>query len=330
MKRHFRRLSPPISASEARHALKQCIARTDFWLRGSAVARFEGKLARMAGVAPEQVIATASCTDALAAAGHVLLNDRAHDLQVCPLTYAGTYSWNTQLRTWVNCDEDGWPVAPVDVGVELWGRPWPRSARPPIMDCAHRFRPEEVQVHFAEGAQAVCWSFGPQKELPGVRGGACVFAETSFTITARAFLNNGIGEAGPTGAPGRKGLMANADAVFLGRQMDRFLEWREERQEVLACYERFFPSGAAETLMTLPGHASGHLCVLRFSSVGQRETAATGLSQLAIEHSRHYPVPSDAPQGCQDLSQRILTVPCHPQMRFHDVRRIAMKIIRSL
>lgn len=341
MRRNFRRLSPPITTKDAIRRWGTIIGTTDLWLHGKAIGRFEAKLAALASVDPECVVATDTCTNALAAAGHVIFGEKPGTmLRVCPLTYAGTYSWfgpySLQSPTWVDCNEEGHPLAKVDVAVELWGRPvphlWggPSFGAAPIVDAAHRFRPGEVLAHFAAGSQAVCWSFGPQKELPGVRGGALVLACKDAAGTARAFLNNGIVEGCPRGAPGRKGLMANIDAVFLESQLRDAPRWQRRRQRVLEFYERYFPPGSkVATLMTRPGVASGHLCVLKFPNKERRDFARRGLSDPAIDTSIHYPVPDDAPAGCKALSDQILSVPCHPRIEFCDVRRVCNFIIRA-
>jgi len=339
MRKNFRRLSPPITTKDAIRRWGTIIGTTDSWLRGKAIGRLETKLAALASVDPECVVATDTCTNALAAAGHVVFNmyyAGGGSLHVCPLTYAGTYSWAEHAKKWVDCDEEGWPLGRVDVAVELWGRSvphlWggPSFGVAPIVDAAHRFRPEEVLAHFEAGSKAVCWSFGPMKELPGVRGGAAVFASAVSAKRARDFLNNGIVEGCPRGAPGRKGLMMNIDAVFLESQLRDAPRWQQLRQRVLEFYDRYFPTGSrVATLMTRPGVASGHLCVLRFPNKERRDFVRHWLRNPAIDTSVHYPVPDDAPPGAKELSGRILSLPCHPRMRFCDVRRICNFIIRA-
>lgn len=336
MRKNFRRLSPPIVISASVAKWRNVVGSSDNWLHGNAIERFEARLAELADVDPACVVATDTCTNALAAAGHVLFGRGPVFVHVCPLTYAGTYSWVTPDDregeggvSWVDCHENGLPVGPVDVSVELWGLSDVAGA--PIVDAAHRFRPEEVQRHFRAGTKAVCWSFGPMKEVPGVRGGAVVFKDEAAVGHARAFLNNGIVKGCPRGAPGRKGLMPNADAAFLETQLRAAPKWGERRQAVLSWYDRFFPAGPGPvaTLMTRPGAASGHLCVLRFANRERRDAVRHDLERTSIDTSIHYPVPDYAPEGTKALSDRILSVPCHPEMRFHDVNRISNLIIKT-
>ena len=154
-----------------------------------------------------------------------------------------------------------------------------------------------------------------------------MFREPKAATAAREFLNNGILRGVPSG-PGRKGLIANAEAAFLVKQLKHAAEWRRLRQQVLTWYSLYFPQASpVATLMTRPGEASGHLCVLRFGTQGLRDLVRDRLGNAGVETSVHYPVPEDAPEGCKKLSARILSVPCHPGMRRHDVHKVATRII---
>lgn len=339
MKKAWRRLSPP---SLADGALKSYTAhmRSGSWLTGRASGILEAHIAGLAGLPPEHVIVTDTCTNALAAAGRVciqgprdVIETLEKGVKVCPLTYSGTYSWAMHNHRWVDCDDDGWPVGSVDVGVDLWGRAFmaPGVSTPAILDAAHRFEPQRhgfwLTDKGSEHLMAVCYSFGPMKEVPGVRGGAVLFRNVEFAAAARGFLNNGISNGVPSG-PGRKGLIANAEAAFLMKQMKKRTEWYRLRQQVLTGYSLYFPQASpVATLMTRPGEASGHLCVLKFGSQGLRDLVRDRLRNCSVETSVHYPVPEDAPEGCKKLAARILSIPCHPGMRRYDVHKVASRII---
>ncbi len=325
----WRQLSPPGFIAPSLRSYTGAL-RTGAWLRGPHVAQFEERLAKLADLPVENVIATVTCTDALAAAAWAILGKSS--ARVCPFTYAGTYTGIVGPLEWVDCDEEGWPVEDVTVGVELWGRRLEHS-RCEIMDAAHRFSPEEHGVLLSGGdVLAVCYSFGPMKEVPGVRGGALLCASGEHAQLARRFVNNGITPGGklPDYPFGRKSYMANAEAGFLGPQFREAARWRGARQRVLDAYSRYFPKGSnVAELMTLPGEASGHLAVLRFPSRGAREIARDALSVLSVETSVHYPVPENAPQGCKDLSGRVLSVPCHVSLTEVGVSLVAKRIISA-
>lgn len=289
------------------------------WRDGRAIDDLARRIAARMGVPPEWVILTDSCTSALACARYFL------EARSCPaLTYSASYGDDTNL---IDVDEDGWPVQDlVSVGVDLWGRRFPGACS--ILDAAHNWNdaPYHGEHLTARRLTAVCYSFGPLKEVAWTRGGALVVSPDSITTeAAEAYLNNGFTRDGRRLLKGGiKGLMLAAEAGPISKQMQRHDDLYRRRQRVLSNYEEWLGS----LLVTKPGECSGHLAVLRFSSPGHALLVEQRLKKDGIEVSRHYPVwdPADRLPGARDLSQRILSIPCHAQMQDRDCLRVVRSV----
>ena len=283
------KLSPPIYTPEALSNYQREIA-AGRWKDGPCIVELEAKLAQLSGVTADQVVCTDTCTRALACAGTLL---RGTTISTWAATFPSAYTWAHKVLF------ARFGYLPVDISNDLWGIRRPTGL---IVDGAHRFRPDEVPSRFAEGARAVCWSFGCQKELPGVWGGAIVLREPQ--PDAREWLRV------------RKGLMANADAAWLLGQLPATLTWRAARQRVLGWYAEHL-QGTLTQLRTLPGQASGHLAVVLFPSVAKRARAMRALERGGIESSIHYPGKRE-----EGVCGTVLSLPCHPEMSEADVERV--------
>jgi dTDP-4-amino-4,6-dideoxygalactose transaminase len=284
----------------------------------------------MAGVPPEWVVVTASCRDALACCGRFLFSaGDAPKLRVCPLTFHATYSWYQGEIEWVDCCEDGYPDSPVDVGVELWGRPWifddPYVL--PILDAAHRFAPES-HGPLVKGGQvkAVTYSFGPTKEIPCWRGGALLSPHA--TPEWRNWLRGGMfSEHTPELCSSRKGLMQEPEAAMIMSQLPSRARMARKREKVLEVYEHYL----GKLLVTKPGQASGHLAVLRFQDEGMTLAVKAALTRSNVEHSVHYALPERSLASCPtaaSLSTRLVSVPCHAGMTPADAVRV-VRVVQS-
>lgn len=321
MKLPWRRLASPHTADYVLDRFRD-VVRRGRWDAGPRVRTLEARLARRLDVPPEWVLATSSCTTALAVAGEFLLGGNCEQnspVRVCPLTYAATYLWaGPDNQEWVDCDEEGWPVAPVDVAVELWGRQ--TGAACTILDAAHRLLDPWHAEFLEQGGGAVCYSFNCQKEAPCLHGGAVV--SPHVTEEWRAFLRCGVVGRTPVLSTGVKGYLNDPLADWIWEGVKRQPRAYARRQKVLQTYADYLGAW----LMTKPGEASGHLAVLRLADPGHRRAVQSALDKHRVEHSIHYPIPEwchDSCPGAVALADRIVSIPCHDQMHTRDAVRVA-------
>ncbi len=341
----WKRLSPPQIPEYILNEFCHRV-RTLQWEPGYRCQTLEKRIARELGVPPEWVLSTYSCTAALAVAQEFLLRDKIagyEPAKICPLTYAATYVYletvakNTreQFIEWIDCDNDGWPINTVDVAVELWGRPVPDRVLPvTVLDSAHRVldpRHGELlrqrdSLGASHGAGAVCYSFNCQKEIPCLHGGAVV--SPYVTDEWRRWLYCGTRSRVYQGGGGIKGYLNDPLAAWITKGIGRLPVSRRSRQRVLARYKEMLGS-----LVVTGDDASGHLCVLRFTDPGHRKLVQSALSRYSVEHSVHYSLDpilfKDSCPNAVGLSERIITVPCHPEMSNRDVDRVARLVISA-
>ena len=88
-----------------------------------------------------------------------------------------------------------------------------------------------------------------------------------------------------------------------------------------------------DLVLTRPGEASGHLCVINCQTPVIRSLYESSLARNPfVQSSIHYPLPPSARRTCPvaaDLSDRILSVPCHADMTYYDVRRVIMRLLQA-
>jgi dTDP-4-amino-4,6-dideoxygalactose transaminase len=245
-------------------------------------------------------------------------------VRVCPLTYAATYAGVANERIpieWVDCDFEGWPAGPVDIGVELWGRPFVVSGSelPTILDSAHRFAADYHKEVLEEGkVKAVVYSFNCQKEVAGIHGGAII--SPHLTDEWRTWMFCGTKDRVPIKPGGIKGYLQQPLAYIINKQLIHHKRRMNARRRVLEGYHEYL----GNFLMTLPGLASGHLAVVRLPDEGHMLLVKHVLERNSIEWSTHYAVNPDTNcRGAIELSKRIVSVPCHARMTPADGRRIA-------
>jgi dTDP-4-amino-4,6-dideoxygalactose transaminase len=120
--------------------------------------------------------------------------------------------------------------------------------------------------------------------------------------------------------------MSEVSATAVVAQMARTEHLYESRQRVLATYDNFL----GRLLVTKPACASGHLAVLRFTDEGWCTLVKKRLTQNDVQWSVHYRI-HDQFRDTQayDLSKRILSIPCHSQMKPHHASKIARMILSA-
>lgn len=327
------RLSPPeATMTEARTAFR-LVQNSHKWAYGPKAKAVEKYLAKHLGIPEDCVIATMSCTHALEAAKYVFFPEGG--FRVSPLTWPATYMVPAGIDppTFVDVDPtSGWPLEPVDIAVDLWGRP-STSLPCTILDSAHRFlAPEHADILHQGLAKAVTYSFAPQKELPCFVGGALCFSpqvDDLLLHEARMYLNCGTLDREPVLINGTKGLMPDIAAAMIWENLrrHRYVGQRKKREDLLREYEKLL----GPSMLTQPGYhnSSGHLCVLNFP---ERDLVTSTLTSRSIEWSIHYPIalPEGVCCNAKALADSLLTVPLHVGMSPQDVRRVCYALLRPL
>jgi dTDP-4-amino-4,6-dideoxygalactose transaminase len=329
----FRRLSSPKLPLSTFKEFEAAVI-TGRWDPSKRVEGLEHSIGYQLGVPPACVIATRSCTDALAAAWVYVLPWQS-TVSVTAMTYAATFSFQNTLGgelRFVDVDNDGWPTEWVEVGVDLWGRPFPveRLGYPVVLDAAHRvLAPEHGQYLTSGRVSAVCYSFNVQKEIPCICGGALVLQPELEHLREDilGFIRSGtLKRKGVPGRMGIKGYMPDPVAAWISMQQKAWKKWQyKTRQLVLEEYE----NKCGNFLVTRKGEASGSMAVIRFATNAERELVRRRLQGHHVETSIHYEVSEEFKcPNATDLAGRILTVPCHAAMVRPDVMRVS-RIIMS-
>jgi dTDP-4-amino-4,6-dideoxygalactose transaminase len=174
----------------------------------------------------------------------------------------------------------------------------------------------------------VVYSFDLRKEVSCLVGGCLVSSRLPETY-AREWLHFGLG---PQRVPipelgGTNGGLPDPIAAQAIEALKRRWRGQRKRTRVLEVYDEAF--GTA--LLTKPGHASGHIAVLRARSEGEARLIRNKLDFHRVEHSVHYAVPEA--YGCPNataLAKRLITLPCNTYMRVpSDPLRVARIVVSA-
>ncbi len=297
-------------------------------------AQFETELAAYLGVPAPWVLATNSCTAALSIACECL--DQGRGIEAPALTWPATYA-HARERVLVDASQ-GDPPAPqwsevpgrVRVAVALWGRRAPlppRDRGPIIVDAAHAFGAHLDDLR-ERRVDAVCYSFGPLKEVPCSRGGALVSPHCADAMW-RAAVDSGTRGRHAIYGWGGNYEMGEPECVLGLKQLAHPAAWAAQRRGVLRAYAaNWSERGAAYNgrLLTLPDEASGHLCVALANTAQVRLQWMSALLASRIQCGIHYELPLWLPATqfpvAWEWSQRILSLPLHLGVTEEDVARV--------
>jgi len=126
---------------------------------------------------------------------------------------------------------------------------------------------------------------------------------------------------------GFKGYLSAPSAAAICAQIRVHDLQKQRRQNVLEEYHQWFGSA----LMTLPGEASGHLCVVKLKTPGHVLQAQTRLRRLYIDNSLHYPIPPEVPcPNAHALVKSLISLPCNTEMRRRDVLLVSRAVLTAV
>lgn len=329
-KHKYGKLSPPALSLGLPGAALRAL-RSQNWAPGHSCKRLEREIKKRLDVDCE-VILTTRATVALEA---LWVCTERPEHTICPLTWPGTYSY--ALGHCVEVDDgNGARSLPLkyfewrDLGeetslhVELYGVDTPAGWNPHTIDAAHNFLGADHGRRVALG-QHIVYSFGPQKQLPSPCGGALVTTNRQLAAAVRRYLDYGV-EGRICVARGAAGLMPDFTAELLLAQFKAYNGWQSLRQERLEWYE----SELGGLLLTKPGVASGHLAIMDCGDPETREMVRKNFNRgPQVAWSHHYPLNEEQRAACPKaaaLSDRIITLPLHTELRRSDVRAVCYRI----
>ena len=305
---------PCITKEDLAIASGKCLATGQFD-PGQYVDQFEAEIAKYLGVPREWVMVTSSCTAALATCYHFLL--KGGRLQAPVMTWPGTYCTVP--------DVEWYDYEPLDnkrpaVIVDLYGTGrFPYTGRPLIIDAAHNFSGFRAGDVYKGHAAAVCYSFGPTKQLTTIRGGAVV--SPMVNQNWRNFIHYGAEGRVSKEPAGHNYTMPDFNACIGLEQLKRFNDMQKRRVEILDAYKK------ALRLRVDPEsfNGSGHIASLLVRWAGQRQRVVEALKESCIQTSHHYPLPQwfwGYYERSRDLASRQVTLPLHLDLTDEDVTMI--------
>jgi dTDP-4-amino-4,6-dideoxygalactose transaminase len=313
-----------------RGELDEAIARVlsrGWFLRGEETAAFEAEWAAYCG--QKHCVACGSGTDALTLSAMAMEMETASvQANTLPLTAIGLARGGARVSI-VDVGAAGHPSgASADlVPVLLYGRqPDQQERGASLFDAAHAhgWRPPV-------GATA-CWSFYPTKSL-GALGDAGAVTTNDDTIAENLRML-----AGPDDRLRHRSQinsrMDELQAAALRVKLRHLDEALSRRRELASLYREILPP--AVTL--IPGQIEGfnHLLVV---SCDERDALQDYLLEHGIQTKVHFPTPlnrldgpwvceEDRLPGAESWCNRVLSLPCYPELPDEAVRHIATLIAR--
>jgi aminotransferase EvaB len=208
-----------------------------------------------------------------------------------------------------------------------------------IEDCAQSFGAKTSDILAGEFGDASAFSFYPTKNLGALGdGGAVTFASKEAAAKAESLAQYGWSERYSITHQG--GLNSRIDelqaAVLLGR-LGRIEQWNGRRVEIVRRYSASLADDRSMIFRPGPEFVA-HLAVM---STPSRDDDRKSLDRCGISTAIHYPTLDHEQQAwidlfsgvhlpvSEELTRRILSLPCHPTMRDDEVDQVC-DALRSL
>lgn len=233
------------------------------------------------------------------------------------------------------------------VPVHMYGQPAPMNnilslARQfhcwVVEDCAQAHGAAIGEKKVGSFGDAAAFSFYPTKNLGAIGdAGAVVCQSPVIESRLRALRQYGWRDRYVSEDVGTNSRLDELQAAILRVKLRHLDQRNRTRRTIAERYRGALASTGAVPPPTIPGttHAM-HLFVLESE---QRERLATYLSEVGIATARHYPVPvhrqpayvgritgADRLPVTEALYQRILTIPCHPELTDEQVQRVCDRL----
>ena len=231
------------------------------------------------------------------------------------------------------------------VGVDLFGQPapWPElraiaqhEALFLMADCAQSFGAELAGKPLGREATATTLSFFPSKPLGGYGdGGAILTDDPKRAAIYRSLRTHGEGttryEVLRTGMNGR---LDTLQAAVLLAKLDFFKQELARRDAIAAQYDAGLGGHVQVPARVADSRSAWAIYAILVGSAEEREHLQARLKDKGVPSAIYYPLPlhkqpayRDHHDGAvlpvsDDLAQRILALPIHPELTDQDVARV--------
>lgn len=190
--------------------------------------------------------------------------------------------------------------------------------------------------------RAGCFSFYPSKNLGCCgEGGALVTEDADLAQRVRMLRDHGSLRKYEHQFPGYNFRMEGLQGAVLALKLTHLEAWNERRRALAEHYNRLLAGSGVITPVEMP--YARHIYHLYVIQADDRETLRQQLASRGIETGLHYPVPlhlqeAYRPLGhragkfpvCEQLAQRILSLPMYPELSFEQVEYVAATILESM
>lgn len=231
------------------------------------------------------------------------------------------------------------------VGVDLFGQPapWPelRSIAEQenlflMADCAQSFGAELAGTPLGREATATTLSFFPSKPLGGYGdGGAILTDDPERAALYRSLRTHGEGtsryEVLRTGMNGR---LDTLQAAVLLAKLDGFKEELVRRDAIASQYDAGLAEHVQVPARVADSVSAWAIYAILLANTAERDALQVRLKDKGVPSAIYYPLPlhkqpayRDHHDGtalpvAEDLAQRILALPIHPELTDKDVARV--------
>ncbi|MFT8418093.1 MAG: DegT/DnrJ/EryC1/StrS family aminotransferase [Acetobacter sp.] len=231
------------------------------------------------------------------------------------------------------------------VGVDLFGQPapWPElraiAAQEDLFlmaDCAQSFGAELAGKPLGCEATATTLSFFPSKPLGGYGdGGAILTDDPERAALYRSLRTHGEGttryEVLRTGMNGR---LDTLQAAVLLAKLDSFKDELARRDAIAAQYDAGLGGCVQVPVRVADSVSAWAIYAILLASTAERDALQARLKEQGVPSAIYYPLPlhkqpayRDHHDGTalpvsEDLAQRILALPIHPELTDKDVARV--------
>lgn len=231
------------------------------------------------------------------------------------------------------------------VGVDLFGQPapWPElraiAAAEDLFllaDCAQSFGAELADRPLGREATATTLSFFPSKPLGGYGdGGAILTDDPERAAIYRSLRTHGEGtsryEVLRTGMNGR---LDTLQAAVLLAKLDSFKDELARRDAIATQYDAGLAGSVQVPVRVANSRSAWAIYAILLGSTAERDALQARLKDKGVPSAIYYPLPlhkqpayRDHHDGTalpvsEDLAQRILALPIHPELTNEDVARV--------